>query len=126
MIKKYDALIEPEPELWLELSEDERISLIENYIEKNETNIKKEVLIIHSSIHMFVENQLAENFESTKEAYNRLIRQGLNRHDTLHAIGSIVTNDIYNMVKNETEFNDITYKNRLRKLTAKKWKKRKG
>jgi len=122
-MKEYDALIEPEPEIWLKLSEDERILLIENYVENNETNIEKEALIIHSSIHMVVENQLAENLEPTKETYNRLIRQGLNRHETIHAIGTAVTNDIYNMLQNKTKFNEKTYKNRLRKLTAKKWKK---
>lgn len=122
-MNEYDALIEPEPDKWLKLSEDERIILIENYVRDHETSIEEEALLIHSSIHMLVENQLAENFEPTKETYNRLIRQGLSRHETIHAIGAVLTEDIYDMLQNERVFNHQTYKNRLRKLTAKRWKK---
>ena len=122
-MKEYDALIEPESEKWLKLSEEHRIEMIESYVRNNETTIEDEALLLHSSIHMVVENQLAENIESTKEAYKRLLRQGLNRHETIHAIGAVVTEDIYNMLKNKEAFNDEKYKNRLRKLTAKRWKK---
>ena len=119
-MKEYDAMIEPESEKWLNLSEEYRIELIENYVRKNETSIEEEAMMLHSSIHMVVENQLAENIDSTKEAYKRLLRQGLSRHETIHAIGAVVTEDIFNMLKNNETFNDEKYKNRLRKLTAKR------
>jgi len=122
-MKEYDALIKPEPEKWLELSEESRIAMIESYARNHETTIEEEALLLHSSIHMVVENQLAENIESTKETYNRLLRQGLYRHETIHAIGAVVTEDIYDMLKNSETFNHDKYKNRLRKLTAKRWKK---
>jgi len=122
-MKEYDALIEPESEKWLKLSEENRIAIIESYVRNHEKTIEEEAFLLHSSIHMVVENQLAENIESTKEAYNRLLRQGLNRHEAIHAIGAVVTEDIYDMLKNKKTFNHEKYKNRLRKLTAKKWKK---
>ena len=122
-MKEYNASNEPDSKTWLELSEEARIVLIENYVRKYENNIEEEAILLHSSIHMVVENQIAENIESTKEAYNRLIRQDLSRHETIHAIGAVVSEDIYDILKNKTEFNHASYKNRLRKLTAKRWAK---
>ncbi len=120
---EYNASNEPDSQAWIELSEDDRIVLIENYVQKYESNIKEEAILLHSSIHMVVENQIAENYEATKEAYSRLIRQGLSRHETIHAIGAVVSEDIYDRLKKKTEFNHVAYKNRLRKLTAKRWEK---
>ena len=122
-MKEYDALIEPETEKWLSIDESERISLVENYVKSIEVDINEEAVKIHSSIHVVVENQIAEKIEATIDAYNRLLRQGLNRHETIHAIGAVVSEDIYNVIKNERNFNQESYKNRLRKLTAKRWLK---
>jgi len=57
--------------------------------------MENEAQRIHAAIHVIVENQLALNVESTKETYNRLERQGLKRHDIIHAIGAVISEDIF-------------------------------
>ncbi len=46
-------------------------------------------LNIHATVHQIVENQLAENFPDVVEALDRLMHQGLNRHEAIHAIASV-------------------------------------
>jgi len=111
------------PEEWLGLGEAERIDLVVNFIEKNEKDIGIPAIKIHASIHVIVENQLAMDSEPTPETYSRLRRQGLNRHETIHAIGAVIAEDMFDIMKGNKEQAMSRYKGRLKKLTAKRWKK---
>jgi len=108
---------------WLALDEATRLCLVEEYIENFEKRIDSSKLKIHAVAHMVVENQLALGEKPTLDAYARLMRQGLNRHETIHAIGAVILEDLYDVIKAEGDISTNAYKNRLRKLTAKKWLK---
>ena len=120
-MKQYNASKKPTPELWLSLDDDARLELVEQYVEKFERKIDDSAKSIHASIHMVVENQLALNEDVTIKAYQRLMQQGLKRHETIHAIGAIILESIESGMKEKSDEPIVNYKNRLRKLTAKRW-----
>lgn len=45
----------------------------------------------HATIHVMVENQLAEGYAPAIAAYDRLRAAGIDRHTTVHALASVVT-----------------------------------
>jgi len=122
-MKEYKVSITPNPEEWLSLGEAERIDLVVDFIEKNEKDIETPAIKIHASIHVIVENQIAMESEPTPETYARLRKQGLNRHDTIHAIGAVIAEDMFDIMKGNKDQIMSKYKDRLEKLTAKRWKK---
>ncbi len=44
---------------------------------------------VHSVLHVIVENQLAMNAEPVPATIARLTRQGLSRHEAIHATGAV-------------------------------------
>ena len=119
----YNPSIPPKADDWLELDEQYRLDLINNFVKNYEQEIEKEAMRIHSAIHMIVENQLALNVDLTAETYNRLKRQGLDRHQIIHAIGAVISEDIFELMNGNKENPFEGQKLRLKKLTAKRWKK---
>ena len=72
-----------------------------------------------------VENQLALGEQVVVETLARLQREGLSRHDALHAIGSVLAIDLYELMQESSEPTGDTYRQyleRLQKLTAKNWR----
>ena len=122
-MESYNASRNINSALWLNLDEAVRLELIEEYVEDFEKEIDSSKKNIHASVHMVVENQLALGEEPALNAYSRLLRQGLNRHETIHAIGAVIFTDIYEAMQNKDNKPITSYKSRLRKLTAKKWLK---
>jgi hypothetical protein len=82
----YDPAVAPEPATWLELDEQLRIALAEQY--HNSKDIKLPDVRVHATFHVIVENQLAEGIQATVTAVARLMGEGVSRHDAIHAIGS--------------------------------------
>src|SRR5215471_21073083 len=88
---------------WLEIDEDDRLLLVEQYHRDARIRLPKSARRLHASIHMIVENQLALNDEPVVRALDRLMNEGLTRHDALHVIGSLVSKHIHDILKhNET------------------------
>jgi MFS family permease len=61
--------------------------------------------------------------EPTNETYARLRRQGLDRHESIHAVGAVISEDLYEIMKGNKNPPFEGYKGRLKKLTAKRWEK---
>ena len=123
-MEKYDPFKSIDPEEWLELDEAERIELVRGFHEILEGEMPDDALSIHSSVHVIVENQLAMGVECIPETIAKLTRQGLDRHEAIHAIGAIVSEDLFDMVKgNVQEFSPKKYRRKLEKITAKRWLK---
>jgi len=122
-MKIYNPSIPPKADIWLELDEKHRLNLINDFVENYEQEIEKEARRIHAAIHMIIENQLALSVELTTETYNRLKRQELDRHQIIHAIGAVISEDIFELMNGNKENPFEGQKLRLKKLTAKRWKK---
>jgi hypothetical protein len=121
-MRRYDPDIAPQPSAWLALDEDERLLLVERYHERADPDLPN--ITLHSAIHTIVENQLAENFPAARDAFERVRRQGLTRHEAIHAVGSVVTEHIWHLQREGAGESDpnIAYERLLRELTADSWR----
>lgn len=83
---------------------------------------------LHATIHAIVENQLALNDAPVVRALAGLMQEGLSRHDAVHAIGSIVAEQIYDLLKltDAPETARIRYYAAIERLTAAEWGKNDG
>jgi hypothetical protein len=77
---QYDAIEQPDPEIWLELDETERVDLVIDYHRR--IGVQLESLELHAMAHVVVENQAALG-EATPvpETLERLMDEGLDRHE---------------------------------------------
>ena len=114
-----------EPESWLELDEQERIVLVETY--HRVARIKLPNVTAHAALHAIVENQIALNLDPVVRAMHRLGKEGLTRHDAVHAIGSVVAEHLFDMLK--TNQNDdaaalqARYDAAVERLSAASWRR---
>jgi len=80
---------------------------------------------VHAVIHVVVENQIAlgEAFPA-KRVLIRLMSEGLDRHDAIHAIGSALSKSLYAAISDEDENGDPTtdYLEKLEALSADSWR----
>jgi hypothetical protein len=109
------------------MNEDERISLIKHYHKR--ARIRMPNHLLHATIHTVVENQVAMGDETpVKDTLQRLMQEGLDRHDAIHAIGCMLAEHIHGMM-NDPELNQKSYDPNekyfqlIKELTAEKWKK---
>lgn len=86
-MNNYDPEVVPEAREWLALDEPQRIDLAEDY--HRAARIKLPNPTLHAVFHAIVENQIAEVLEPMVDAMARLMKDGLSRHEALHAIGSV-------------------------------------
>jgi hypothetical protein len=121
-MERYDPHEEPDPEVWRETDEQERTVLIEDY--HREAGIELPNITLHAAIHAIVENQVAMGDEiPVRETLVRLISEGLDRHDALHAIGSVLAEHTYGLMSGKTPLDSHEpYFERVRELTAEKWR----
>ena len=120
-MQKYDPMLELDPEGWVALDEDERISAVMEH--HQEAGIELPDEYTHALLHVVVENQIALGEETPVEAVlRRLIDENLDRHDAVHAIASILVNYMHEMIHGEdAELDNADYYAELEKLTAEKW-----
>lgn len=114
----YHPLIEPNKDEWLESSEYDRIDAVRKYHENSDEDEFEEgnALSIHSMLHVIVENQLAMGIELNPETIEKLTQQGLDRHEAIYAIGAIISDDIFYIVRGDkTEFSPTEYQKKLEK-----------
>jgi hypothetical protein len=108
---------------WLQTDEGERVEIVASYHHRGKIDLPNTQL--HAVIHVVVENQLALGDPVVVETLARLQKEGLTRHDALHAIGSVLAPDLFELMQENTETTGETYHrylDRLQKLTAKAWR----
>lgn len=121
----YDPSIAPVPEEWLALPEDERVGLVRSFHETTgERPLEGGRIEAHAGIHVVVENQIAMGFEPVPATVAKLIRQGLSRHEAIHAIGAVLSGEIWHLQQQDhSKWESGAYRRKLEKLTAKRWRK---
>jgi len=105
------------------MDEGERILLIQEYHRDARIPLPKRARPLHASMHVVVENQLASNDEPVVRALARLRREGLSRHDAVHAIGALVAEEVYDLLKQEEPADVVKarYYAAVERLTAAEW-----
>jgi hypothetical protein len=121
---RYDPANPPVPDAWLSLPELERIALIAAFHEKH--GEFGESLRLHAAIHAAIENQIALGQpEQTRRAIVRLIAEGLDRHEALHAAGSVLAEFMFPLLKAHNagpEFDNAGYHLALDELSVESWR----
>lgn len=88
-MKHYNPLRSPDPKEWLALDEAERIDLVRKY--HRQKSIRLPNLTAHALFHVIIENQLAlRNSIPVEHTLQRLLSEGLDRHEAIYAIGSVL------------------------------------
>jgi len=127
-VQRYDPEVAPDPKLWLALDEQERIQLAEAHHRKTGTELPS--LQAHAVFHAIVENQLAEGLEPVRRAIIRLMREGLTRHDAVHAIASVLAEYLFEVanakVEHSASVSQARYNAALERLTASSWHRNYG
>ena len=118
---RYGPMKAPEAEEWRDADEAERLSAIVDYHKK--ARIKLPNVRAHSTFHMVVENQLAEEYECVVRTLRRLTAAGMNRHEAIHAIGSVLASHMHALLGGANQgFNDEEYSRDLDALEAAEWR----
>jgi len=123
-MEEYDPLYAPDPDQWQNIDENARIDLVREFHKDAEQELPEDSENIHSVIHVVVENQIAMKLPPVPETVDKLTRQGLDRHEAIHAVGAVLSGDIFELLgRGEGTWKAQKYRSRLEKLTAKRWRK---
>jgi hypothetical protein len=119
----YDPLTAPDPREWQELDEFERIELVSAY--HREAGVELPNVLLHAAIHVTVENQVLLGVETPVQAtLERLMLEGLDRHDALHAIANVLVDHMQDLLRGTAppDGPKEAYYEKLRTLTAEGWR----
>ena len=120
---KYDPDIEPNAQSWLALDEQERITLAETFHRRAKIELPNTKG--HAVFHAIVENQIALKMVSVVRAMPRLMKQGLSRHDAVHAVASVLAEHLHDQANATTEdsaaVSNARYEAEVERLNAKDW-----
>jgi hypothetical protein len=120
----YDPDVGPDPAHWLALEDGERLRQAKDYHERHDALLAKPEL--HATVHVIIENQIAMGDETpAREALERLIAEGLNRHEAVHALGSVLTEMIVAVANDkETDGSRVdAYNEAIARITAEDWRR---
>lgn len=123
-IRKYDPELAPDAEGWLALDESDRIDLVVRYHRRAHVTLPNAK--VHALIHSVVESQFAMGDETrVRRTVERLTEEGLDRHDAIHAVGSVLAKHMYGQMKEGVPAGDPNdaYWAELEKLSAKEWRR---
>jgi len=121
----YDPMTAPDSTWWLSLDEQDRINLVLEYHRR--TRVKLANARAHAAFHAIVETQVAMGDElPVARTLERLRAEWLDRHDAVHAIGSILAEGVYELMASGEKASDPNqaYWAALERLSAKSWRAR--
>ncbi len=121
MARAYDPLNAPDPDDWQSMNEGERMMLVTEYHRQAGVKLPNEQA--HAAVHAIVENQIALGDETSARAtLERLMRDGLDRHDAIHAVGSVLADYMQALVRGDAAPGATErYNEELEKLTVAEW-----
>ncbi len=107
----YDPDVDPDPAEWLAQTEGERISAIEKHHRK--AGIRSGDITAHAGIDAAVETQMAEGLPVVRTTLQRLLGAGMKRSEVIHAVGAVLAEEIFDVMKEGRPFNADAYAKRL-------------
>jgi hypothetical protein len=120
----YDPLVAPDPGEWRALDEQERIDAVIDF--HHHARIRLPNAKVHAVAHVIVENQIAEGDAlPVARTLERLMGEGLDRHDAIHAIGGVLLGHMHDLMKTGHVEGDpnAPYFAELERLTAEQWRR---
>ena len=116
---RYDPTQAPDPGEWLALGEAERLEAVIRCHERLKVHVG--TLQIHAAVHATVETQLAQGYQGATRALERLMAEGLDRHEATHAIGSVLAEQIRRVLQGRA-FEADEFEAALATLDAESWR----
>ncbi len=115
----YDPSHAPDPGAWMATDDGPKRAAIEAH----HRALGVAAPPIHTELHLVVENQLAVGDPpEARAALDRLVEEGLDRHDAIHAIGSVVAAALWNIARTETPVGRDAIVRALEDLRASDWR----
>jgi hypothetical protein len=119
----YRADRDPQPQEWLGRLELERIEEVERYhrltVAAEELPPK---LKLHATLHVLVENQLAmDDPQEAAMALSRLRREGMSRHQAVHAMGWLVSRYMDDAASKKSAIDRTGYCRELKGFGIQRW-----
>jgi hypothetical protein len=94
-------------DLWGHLDE-----LSDEQIERDGTNP-----ITHVIIHATIENQIANGDpKETAQTVEALTQQGSSQHEAIHAVGAVMADEIFHVLKDKRPFDEAGFVRKLKRL----------
>jgi len=123
---RYDPARPVDTEEWSQLDEGEQIELVEEHHRRARIRLPNPRL--HAGLHVTVENQVLLGEETPiAAALQRLMGEGLDRHDAIHAIASVLSGVMYDAVtRKEARDLKAVYYREVSRLTAESWRSQAG
>ena len=121
---QYDPHEHINSDAWLALDESERTRLVVRYHRRQLIRLPNET--VHALMHVIVENQVAlGDAFPVKSVLLRLMSEGLNRHEAIHAIGSVLSETFFIAMSEGKGDGDpnADYVEKLKVLSAESWRK---
>jgi hypothetical protein len=116
----YDPNQPVDPTWWLDLDEAEQQHAVEQFHKRAHVHLPSRR--VHAIIHAAIETQLAEQHAAAGRALDRMLVEGLDRHDAIHAVGSVMARHIFDILKHGQSFNEEAYAKDLDALSAEQWR----
>lgn len=117
---RYDPEVAPDAARWQELDEDEQIMLVEAHHRQAEVELANTTA--HAIMHVIIENQVAKGDElPVRRAIERLMGEGLDRHEAVHAVASVLAAHLTDTLKAGAADN-AAYNAAVERLTAESWR----
>src|SRR6266404_1914692 len=121
----YDPAEAPDPAEWLGLDEGERLNLVSDYHRSAGISTPNDSL--HAVFHVIVENQVAIGDElPVRRAVKRLMAGGLDRHEALHAVASVLAEHTHDLARGNATRHDpnYAYNMAVERLTVESWRRK--
>jgi hypothetical protein len=122
-IDAYDVSRAPDAAEWLQLDEAARIALVAEAHRRTRGSVggNEEA---HASIHVVVEDRLAMGHAAVVTAYERCRAAGVDRHNAIHALASVVTNHMVAVLESQAGFDQATADQDFESIDPEKWKRK--
>jgi hypothetical protein len=115
----YDAERAPAPDEWVAIDDSSKLAAIEAHHRALGAVVPR----THAALHLIVENQLAGNDPpEARAAFDRLVGEGLDRHEAIHALGSVVAAAIWNVTRHGAPVDRDAMVRALAGLRADDWR----
>lgn len=120
----YDVSRGPNAAEWLVLEESARIALVAEAHRRSRASVggNEEA---HASIHVVVEDRLAMGHTAVVAAYDRCRAAGVDRHNAIHALASVVTNHMVAVLESHAGFDQATADRDFEAIDPERWKPKK-
>jgi hypothetical protein len=120
LLTKYDPDCAPDPQRWRAQNEMDLMDIVQRYHRRAGIRLPDER--IHAALHVMVENQVALGAQTpVGEAVDRLMGEGMSRHDAIHAVGAVLDKHVFQAHSTGIPVSREAYYADIRAVTKEGW-----